>query len=599
VRPRFFAKLLLGCLLLVAANALLTGWLAGLGAEKTQRVEIEETLAAQARLLAEVARPLVAAGDLAQLERRVRELGDATGSRFTVAAADGRVLADSAERPEIMQNHRDRPEFVAAAAAGRGSAERTSDTTHVRTIYVCLAVAGGGPSLGFVRAALPRPGVAAHVERLRGELLAAVAAGAALSLAGAWFVARRLSRPLASMRTAALALAEGGPVAAIPHESGDELGDLARAFNRMASRLRERLDELERERSKLATVLESMAEGVLAVDEEERLLHCNAAARRLLSIGAGGLGRPLLESVRAPELVDALRRARARGDAAAVVEEIDVHPPGGARTLSVHAARLSDRGAVAVLLDVTELRRLETVRRDFVANVSHELKTPLAAMRGLVETLLEDERMEDAVRRRFLGKLADQVTRLADLASDLLHLSRAESERTRARVELDLGAAASAACERFAAGAAAKKVALACDAAPVVAPCDPEAIAQVLDNLLDNAIKYTPPGGSVRLRVASDLDDALLEVEDTGVGIEPAEQKRVFERFYRVDKARSRDVPGTGLGLSIVKHLVDAHGGGVELESWPGRGSTFRVRLPKSGAGPPARPPSVRTGEER
>src|SRR5688572_13042103 len=429
-------------------------------------------LEAQAHLLGEAVAPLGGSdeGGEARLQRRVQELGATTGSRLTVMAPDGRVLADSAERPEAMKNHLDRPEFIQAAAHGRGSAERVSDTTGESTLYVAVAVAGPGVAadskVGYVRAAWPLPRVAARVGRQHRTALAGVAIGATLALALAIFVARRITKPLTQMRRAAVALAEGDPAAVVRYGGSDELGELARAFNRMAVRLRDRVDELDGERGKLTTVLESMAEGVVAVDAEERLIHCNAAARSMLGIVdapvANEIGRPLVELVRTPELIEALRRARAH-HGSPLIEEVRVHASGRERVVSIHAAPLEDRGAVSVLLDVTELRRLETVRRDFVANVSHEIKTPLAAMRGLVETLVEDESMDPGVRRRFLGKLGDHVRRLSELATDLLHLSRAESERSRDRTEVDLGSAAAAACDRFAAAASAKKQELRCE----------------------------------------------------------------------------------------------------------------------------------------
>jgi two-component system phosphate regulon sensor histidine kinase PhoR len=339
---------------------------------------------------------------------------------------------------------------------------------------------------------------------------------------------------------------------------------------------------LRRAGAESSALVDAMVEGVLASDERGRIVTANPAARRLLGYDETESmpNLPSLFRVKAArEVVDATVRGDAVQD-----RELDLN----GRTILVNSRPLPAGGAVLVLHDVSELRRLETVRRDFVANVSHELKTPLAAMRGLVDTLVDDEAMAPEVRQRFLGKLGDQVRRLADLATDLLHLSRAESEPTSAREAVDLDGAGAAAVERFAAAARAKGVALVHgDGGSVLGWCDPTALEQIVDNLVDNAIKYTPAGGRVDLRAGRDGERVHFEVVDTGIGIEPSEQARVFERFYRVDKARSRDVPGTGLGLSIVKHLVDGHGGSVELESWPGRGSTFRVLLPRSEAPAP------------
>ncbi|MBM4016373.1 MAG: PAS domain-containing protein, partial [Planctomycetes bacterium] len=397
---------------------------------------------------------------------------------------------------------------------------------------------------------------------------------------------------IAALTAAARALADGAPQAVIVRGGGDdELGELARSFERMSARLRERLSDLESERAKLAVVLEGLAEGVLAVDAQERLLHCNAAARRMLGLPpAAGLLRPLVELVRTPELVAALRLEGGTPEVdGARSREVRHRSDERERVLLVRAASLPSGGAVAALLDVTELRRLETVRRDFVANVSHELKTPLAAMRGLVETLVDDPGMDPDRHRRFLGKLGGHVQRLADLATDLLQLARAEADAPARHVQ-DLAEPAARAVERFAGPAERKPLHLVAELAPALALVDPLALEQVLDNLIDNALKYTPAGGRVTVRTLSEGGVGVLEVADDGPGIEAAEQARVFERFYRVDKARTRDVPGTGLGLSIVKHLVEANGGSVELDSWPGRGSTFRVRFAV---------PAARTEEEK
>ncbi len=598
MRSRFLFKLFASYVFFVLVNALVAEFLVSRWIARHERVEIFESLAGQAALLADAVRPALGAAADGSLERRIESLAAATGSRLTVVAADGTVLADSAERHESMQNHLARKEFAEAVAKGSGSDERTSVTTGQPTLYYCLAVAGGESRLGFVRVALPLPGIEARLDRLRSTVLAGVLVGTAVALALAVVVARRLTRPVAALTEAAAALATGDLEIEIPVTSRDELGELARAFEHMSARLRERLADLERERSKLAVVLESMTEGVVAVDGDERLLHCNAAARAMLGIGSGAaIGRPLVELVRAPELVAALRvdpRADPHTSSATSEPPHEVRLLQGGRTLValIRASPLPAGGAVAVLLDATELRRLETVRRDFVANVSHELKTPLAAMRGLVETLVDDEATMDAgVRRRFLGKLGDHVQRLTDLATDLLHLARAEAERPHPPITIDLAAAAATALERLAPAARAKSITLVVSGGAATAVGDPEAIAQILDNLVDNAVKYTPAGGRVEVRtLVADEGGApgaagVIEVIDNGVGIEPVEQARVFERFYRVDKARARDVPGTGLGLSIVKHLVEAHGGTVTLESWPGRGSTFRVRLPGRPAG--------------
>jgi two-component system phosphate regulon sensor histidine kinase PhoR len=581
VRSRFVAKLFASFALVVVIGGVLVGLCVDRFTTEGERRDIEESLGSEAVLLAELVAPALRADDASSIEALVARLAPASGTRFTVILPDGRVVADSHEQPSRMVNHSDRPEVIAALREGRGSGERVSDTTKQHTLYVAVAIPGGSPWLGIARASLPLPGLEQRFSRLRAGLVSGVAAGTLLALVVAAFVARRATRPVVAMTAAASALADGEEPPAVESASSDEMGELARSFNRMAAQLRDRMRLLEAERAKLETVFESMSEGVVAVDEEERLLHLNQAARTMLGVApVAPRGRALVEVIRQPELIQVVRAAARehaeRGD------EVRVHLGGRDRVLAIHATPLGSRGAVAVVLDVTALRRLERVRRDFVANVSHEIKTPLAAMRGLVDTLVDDEAMEPGVRKRFLGKLGDHVRRLADLATDLLHLSRAESEPVGTSEAVDLEGAGAAAVERFAAAARAKGVALVhADGAVVLGWCDPTALVQIVDNLVDNAIKYTPAGGRVEIRAGTNGGGAHFEVVDTGIGIEPSEQARVFERFYRVDKARSHDVPGTGLGLAIVKHLIEANGGSVELKSWPGRGSTFRVNLPR------------------
>lgn len=308
MRHRFAVKLFSSYALLVVVNAVVAELLITRFTAEEQRREIEESLAGQAALLADAVRSGLESGGDAALERRVEQLGAATGSRLTVVATDGRVLADSAERAATMENHLARAEFVEAAQEGRGVDERTSATTGQRTLYVCVAVPGPRERLGFVRAALPLPTVEARRRWLRGLVLLGVLAGTVVALLIAWLVASRLTRPIAALTGAARALADGAPHAVIVRGGDDELGELARSFERMSARLQERLRDLESERAKLAVVLEGLAEGVLAVDARERLLHCNAAARRMLDLPpAAGLLRPLVELVRTPELVAARR----------------------------------------------------------------------------------------------------------------------------------------------------------------------------------------------------------------------------------------------------------------------------------------------------
>jgi two-component system phosphate regulon sensor histidine kinase PhoR len=354
----------------------------------------------------------------------------------------------------------------------------------------------------------------------------------------------------------------------------------------MTEQLRSQIDTMDADRNKTLAILAGMVEGVVAVDREERVVHANAAAQAILGIdGRLALGRRIWEVTRVVEVSEALGEAMRQNRVR--VSEVRIPTPQKDQVIQLTATPLRNAGdqidgAVVVLHDVSELRQLESVRRDFVANISHELKTPLTAIRGLVETLIDDRKMDRDTHDRFIEKIRDQSTRLSNLVSDLLTLSRLETGAGGLRFEaMDLRETVAESCRTQVHAAETKQVQLLSglpDAA-VTIDGDAEAMRELVDNLVSNAIKYTPSGGRVDVKLSTENGSAVLEVADTGIGIPPEEQSRVFERFYRVDKARSRQLGGTGLGLSIVKHVALAHGGSVSLKSATGRGSTFRVQL--------------------
>ncbi len=583
-RRRFLWKIYAGSAVLIVLTALVVGALVSRRIERDSMQEIERSLHDKAALLEEIARGFFESGDGAAFQERVRTIGAQINTRLTVIRADGVVVADSEEDPARMDNHADREEVLDARLEGSGRSIRYSDTLHIRMMYVALPVRTGASLQGFVRAALPLTAVEERLKRVR----LVVALGALIGVAGAlvlgFLIARRVTGPLTSMTRVADAIADGDYTQRSYAGTRDELGRLAAALNRMADQLHERMERITADRNEVLAILASMVEGVIAVDHDERVVHMNAAAGEILGAAPdASIGKPIWEVTRLPVVTETI--GKALETAAGVTAEATLADD---RVVEMQAAPLRDAGgrlsgAVVVLHDVTRLRRLETVRRDFVANVSHELKTPLTAIRGLVETLLDDEAMGTATRRRFLTKLRDQSARLSALTADLLALSQLESRDEAFELKADdVRPPVEEAVRQFAALSEQKEVTLAATLpdSPVVVLCEPDAVRRLAENLLDNAVKYTPAGGRVEVRLTTQDDEAVLEVADTGIGIEPRDQARIFERFYRVDTARSRELGGTGLGLSIVKHIVQAHGGTVSVESAPGRGSTFRVRLP-------------------
>jgi two-component system phosphate regulon sensor histidine kinase PhoR len=410
-------------------------------------------------------------------------------------------------------------------------------------------------------------------------------------------LARNLGRPLRALIGVADKLGEGNSGQRVFSEGKDEIGELVSAFNRMSDELDARIARLEEDRQQLRTILSGMVEGVVALDSNQRILYANERATQLLGLppllsplsggrGEGGVGRRLWEVVRQRPLLDVVQRAL---DSSEPQREELGWSGLNMRSLTVHAARLPGmppRGAVLVLHDTTDLRRLERLRQEFVANVSHELKTPLSIIKACVETLIDGAVDDPQHRRSFLEQLDSQSNRLHALILDLLSLARIESGEELFEFQpLAVSEIVQSCLERHCPRAESKEqilemVPAAGDEALAVW-ADEEALEQILDNLLDNAVKYTPQGGRVCVRWRREGEQVCLEVADTGIGIPESDLPRIFERFYRVDKARSRELGGTGLGLSIVKHLAQAMHGSVHAASRAGQGTTFTICLPQ------------------
>jgi two-component system phosphate regulon sensor histidine kinase PhoR len=509
----------------------------------------------------------------------LKSLGLRTEVRLTVIAPDGTVVADSHADVAAMENHNNRPEVREARATGKGLNVRFSDTVRFEMMYLALLLDPARRDGTVIRAALPLTRVEEEVGDLnRGIAIAFVLVG----LAGGGVtivVSRWITGPLRGIRTVAQAIAAGDFTRRAPLAASDEIGSVSAAINRMSEELERRLERLKAEGAKLEAALSSLQDGVIALDEGGRILHLNAAASSLLSLAPGSEGLLFWEAVRAPGLETRANVALRQG--AVVEHSLDV----GGRTLSLSFSPLrGSSGCVLVVRDVTEERRYDRLRKEFVANVSHELRTPLSVIRGYVETL-RDGALKDAENApRFLESIEKNVERLSSLVGDLLELSRLESgtqllhPRTLEGREL-----VQKVIEDFRPLAEKRKQTLSVEAREAVPfQADPDLLERALRNLVENAIKYTGEGGSIRVLVGSDEDEVVFTVQDTGMGIPEADLPRVFERFYRVDKSRSRELGGTGLGLAIVKHVAQLHGGSVSVQSRVGHGSSFRLRLPRT-----------------
>lgn len=516
-------------------------------------------------------------------------LGRATTARITIVSDDGAVLGDSGLALSELRNiesHRERPEVRAALAHGQGSAQRYSTSVQADMIYIAVPFDRSG-ARGVIRAAMPLSEVDSAVSRLRLALAVAGLVGLGLAVIISGVASHLASRPLRTLvQSARLATAGGGVARRLPVSSNDELGRLAGSFNELVGELDHTLRSLASERDRLETILEGMSEAVLSLDPEDRVTHVNQAAIELLGLAESPVGHLLVEVVRVPalaELMDRVHRERR------VSAESELSLPGSRQVLARAASVKSTGGIILVMLDITDMRRLEKVRSDFVTNVSHELRTPVSVIQANAETLLDGALTHPTRGPEFLGAILRNAQRLARLVSDLLDLSRIESGHFTLEIQpTQVASAVNKALESIRGLAARKHLTVeASIESDLRVLADSSAFDQILTNLIVNAVKYTPENGHVEIRAERGAPTApsgeptvVIDVADDGTGIEPRHRVRIFERFYRVDPGRSRDMGGTGLGLSIVKHLVGAMRGDVGVLDNPTGGSVFRVTLP-------------------
>jgi len=579
VRSPIFRKLLASAFLLIAIALGVVDFYLTRDTADREGQRVAQRLEAEDRILGDEA----AAVPPDKLQDWARQASQRARARVTLIDPKGVVLADSAEDPGKLENHAGRPEVAAAYREGMGRAQRRSASINRDLEYVALRMSYRNQPGYVLRLAVPLEAVAALTAAVRWRILTASLFAALTALVIAYFFSHSLSRRVAHLRTLAEGLANGKTAQLPMTAETDELGSLGRALSITARQLRDLVDRLSVESALREAILASMVEGVLAVDGKLRVTFANNSFAR--AIGANPpvpAGTPLVELVRTPELREVLTRVLTSGES--VKRRMQV--PAADRVFEVQAAPLAsgaERGAIAILHDITDLERLERVRRDFVANVSHELRTPLTAIRGYAETLLEGALEDQENNRRFLEIIKAHSIRLNNISSDLLALSDLESGKVRPGPEaVSIHAAVESALRTVESEARLRSVAVVCgnlDEAYVLG--DRLQLEQALVNLLDNAVKFNRPGGEVLVEVArANGDRVRITITDTGIGIPHDDLPRIFERFYRVDKARSREVGGTGLGLSIVKHIVERTKGTVSVESQLGKGSTFTVVLP-------------------
>ena len=585
-KTRSFWRLYLPFAFLIIALTTTIGVVAS-GWQKTQLdTRLSQQLQRMVLMLREQVTPDLLAGDAESLQVTVQRLSVETQMRMTLIDIQGKVLADSHENPRVMENHLDRPEFVMAGDSSNelGESTRMSDTLKFPMRYVGVVIKHAGHTIGFGRVAFPRKEIDDEIAVIRWRIVQLCIVMAVISLLVTERVVARFISPTVRLMQQAQEMAADHLQHVDSIRRSDEIETLGQTLTQLSQELGRRMVQLQKNNEQLETVLRGMVEGVIAIDSEQQILFANQAACEMLQIEMpNDVGRMLWELVRNQPVEEAVARAMKRVGAS----RCELSLPGvTTRTLAVNVTRIPGdlpAGVILVFHDVTDLRRLENMRRDFVANVSHELKTPLASIQAYAETLLNGALEDEVNKRDFVRTISRQADRLNSLIQDMLSLASFESrDDPFDLVPVDVVAIAALCEERHAGKATEKQVKLEMvgPPQPVYALADVEGLQQILDNLMDNAIKYSASGDTVQVKWHRHAGMLVLEVRDNGIGIASEDQERIFERFYRVDKARSRELGGTGLGLAIVKHLVNAFQGEIDLESAVGQGTLFVVRIP-------------------
>ncbi|MDY7039348.1 MAG: ATP-binding protein [Chloroflexota bacterium] len=572
---------------------------------RARLADLEAQLLAEARLIADNVGPLLVEGKSAEpLDGLARRWATLLDARVTIIAANGTVLGESHEDRTQMGNHLYRPEVQQALNAGQGSSVRFSQTMGYEMMYVAIPVEAAGRVAGIARVALPLREIEANVGLLRRSILVSGLLAALLSVLLALLIAERIALPVRRLTRVAERMADGDLNARLLPLTRDEVGMLTRAFNRMSDRLRGTVNKLVEERGRLVAVLDNMADGVLITDGDGQVRLINPAAAWLLDTSeSAALGLSFAQVVRHHQIIELWRRCQEEGEEQ--IEAVDIGRQGLFLQVIVTTFQEADtRGYLVILQDLTRVRQLETMRRDFISNISHELRTPLAGLKALVDTLRAGAMADPPAAERFLNRMETEVDSLTQMVQELLELSRIES----GQVPLQLSPTPVEdvlllPVDRLLPQAERAGLSLSVELSPdlPLVMADVERVRQVVTNLVHNAIKFTPAGGrilvsSVGFQVSSEGNVqpvtlnlrseeifppgewVLIAVEDTGVGIPADNLPRIFERFYKADRARSGG--GAGLGLAIAKHIVQTHGGHIWAESIEGKGSTFYFSLP-------------------
>ena len=587
LKKSLLLQLYLACLLITAAALIvITLYLSQLLPEFYYD-QVADDLQSRARLVEQQILDDLKANRFQSLDAMIKKLGASSSTRITIILRDGSVIAESDKSPAEMKNHGDRPEFRDALEKGVGRHVRPSDTLGKRMMYLALAIEEQGEILAVIRTSIPATGIDANLKHIYNKIVLSVVIVAVCAAGISLVISRKISRPIEQMKETAQRFASGQFELRVPIPKQIELADLAQALNEMARQLQDRINTITRQRNEVEAILSSMIEGVLAVDVNNRIVSINRAAAKFLNTNpTEAKGRMVEEVVHNAEFQEFIQGILNEDDP----RRTEVLLPGQKdRIVRLDGATLTDNtgdksGAVIVISDMTRMRRLEDVRRDFVANVSHELRTPITSIKGFAETLLEGAFKEPEKAERFLQIIAKHSDRLNAIVKDLLSLSRLEEGSQKRKITFEkapIRPVLNSVVSMSTIKAEEKEIDVELDCGEnIEARLNTVLLEQAILNLVDNAIKYSDSKSQVRIEVRKANEMIMIAVRDNGCGIAKEHQSRIFERFYVVDKSRSRKLGGTGLGLAIVKHIAEVHGGYVTLESSPGLGSTFIMQVP-------------------
>ncbi|MGM0369137.1 MAG: two-component system histidine kinase PnpS [Bacillota bacterium] len=543
---------------------------------------IDKRLTGEMNLMIRLTKPLIREDDSAKLDQLVAEYGEKLETRITIIARDGLVLADSRGNPSEMDNHLQRPEVQAALEQKIAKKTRYSKTLDLDMKYIAIPIREQGSIIGIMRFALDLTKLRAMYKGIWLVLLQAGIIIVLISIVLSLKFASNITTPLENMTNLAEKISQGSLNQKIRVKTNDEIGRLASMFNQMVDQIKSKIRDISNEKSKIEAIVSNIGDGIIAVDLNKKIILINLAARNIFSVEDEVLGKPLLnitQNYKLEELIEESLRTQQ-----SIIEEIELLLP-AERIFRIRLAPIirnkKTTGIVVSLRDITDMRQLQQMRTEFVSNVSHELRTPLTSIKGYVETLLETK-PEKEIYQNFLEIIADETNRLELLIDDILNLSKIESGAVELEENVDVEQVMNNLLSLLNLKAEEAEIDLKLlleDDLPLITG-NYNQLSRMMINLVDNAIKYTESGGTVIIRAQAEESRVIIEVEDNGLGIPHKDLSRIFERFYRVDKGRSRQLGGTGLGLSIVKHIVENHQGQIKVESELERGTKFIITLP-------------------